>query len=74
VVSPKNPEESLILRVLQSDADPHMPPKKQLAPRQVGILRDWVQAGTPWDEAALRQDPARAEVNPTSAIRDRVRA
>ncbi len=62
VVSTKNPEESLILRVLQADADPHMPPKKQLTPRQVGILRDWVQAGTPWDEAALRQDPARAEV------------
>ena len=39
VFFPKNPEESLILRVLQADADPHMPPKKQLTPRQVGILR-----------------------------------
>lgn len=62
VVSAKNPEDSLILHVLQADADPHMPPKKQLTPRQVGILRDWVLAGTPWDEAALRQDPARAGV------------
>jgi len=62
VVSAENSEASLILRVLGADADPHMPPKKQLTPRQVGILRDWVQAGTPWDEAALRQDPARAEV------------
>ena len=62
VVSAKSPDESRILRVLQADADPHMPPKKQLTPRQVGILRDWVRAGTPWDEAALRQDPARAEV------------
>ncbi|MCY0672161.1 hypothetical protein OVX45_27835, partial [Klebsiella pneumoniae] len=32
-------------------------------PRQIGILRDWVQAGTPWDQTALRQDPARAEFN-----------
>jgi hypothetical protein len=62
VVSATNPEESLILRVLQAEADPHMPPKKQLTPRQIGILRDWVQAGTPWDEAALRQNPTHAEI------------
>ncbi len=62
VFSAKNPEDSLILKVLQPDADPHMPPKKQLTPRQVGILREWVQAGTPWDEAAMRPDPALAAV------------
>src|SRR5690349_7547420 len=62
VISAKNPDESLLLRVLQADADPHMPPKKQLTPRQVGILRDWVLAGTPWDEAALRRDAAHAEI------------
>jgi hypothetical protein len=62
VVSAENPAESLILRALQADADPHMPPKKQLTPRQIGILREWVLAGTPWDDAALRQDLARAEI------------
>ena len=62
VVLAKNPEESRILKVLQADADPHMPPKKQLTPRQIGILRDWIRAGTPWDEAALRRDATHVEV------------
>ena len=53
VVDAKSPEASRILRALQAEADPHMPPRKQLTPRQVGILRDWVRAGTPWDTAAL---------------------
>ena len=62
VVSPKNPEASLLLKTLAPEADPHMPPKKQLTPRQIGILREWVQAGTPWDEAAMRPSRALAEV------------
>jgi WD40 repeat protein len=47
------PAESLLLKVLVADADPHMPPKKQLSTNQIAVLAEWVAAGAPWDEAAL---------------------
>src|ERR1700744_277934 len=39
----KAPEKSALLDALAADADPHMPPKKQLAPGQVQTLRDWLK-------------------------------
>lgn len=57
VIEAEEPDDSLILRVLQADADPHMPPKKQLTARQIEILRDWVRDETPWNEDALQREP-----------------
>lgn len=56
VAVPGKPDASKLLTSLSKDADPHMPPKKQLAEAQVKTLRDWIKAGLPWDEAALSDE------------------
>lgn len=42
VVVAGRPEESPLIRALSPEADPHMPPKKQLADAEIASLRDWV--------------------------------
>ena len=56
VAVPGKPDASKLLTSLAKEADPHMPPKKQLADAQVKLLRDWVKAGLPWDDAALSDE------------------
>src|SRR6266516_1532223 len=58
VVVPGKPDSSRLTRALLADADPHMPPKKQLTDAQIKILRDWIKAGLVWDEKALADDGA----------------
>lgn len=59
-VVPGKPKDSLLARVLAREADPHMPPRKQLAEAQIRVLRDWIRAGVPWDEAAwVEEEPVR---------------
>ncbi len=53
VVTTRKRGKSLLLEVLIPEADPHMPPKKQLATNQIEVLRRWVSAGLPWDDQAL---------------------
>lgn len=53
------PGESSLLQLLAADADPHMPPKKQLTPAEVSAVRDWIASGAQWDEDALRALPVR---------------
>src|SRR3954467_4269006 len=36
------PDESKLIRVLAANADPHMPPKKQLAADDIAKVRSWV--------------------------------
>jgi len=62
VIVPRKPNESLLLKVLGADADPHMPPKKQLATNQIDLIRRWIAAGAAWDEAALQKVSAPREV------------
>jgi WD40 repeat protein len=52
------PEKSGFIEALAADADPHMPPKKQLTPPQVDLLRKWVKDGAKWDVAALATSPS----------------
>ena len=43
---PGRPEESLLIKsVSYVDKDLQMPPKKQLAPEEVAVLREWVKQG-----------------------------
>ena len=56
VLVPGKPEESRLLKALATEADPHMPPKKQLAPEQIRLVRDWIQLGAAWDAAALAEE------------------
>src|SRR4051812_26089118 len=53
VISQGNSEKSKLLQVLSPDADPHMPPKKQLTDKQIAVLRGWIEEGATWDEQAL---------------------
>ncbi|MDB6172902.1 MAG: hypothetical protein JWL59_2213 [Chthoniobacteraceae bacterium] len=48
------PEKSALIEALSADADPHMPPKKQLAAGQIALLSRWVKDGAPWDAIALK--------------------
>ncbi|MCI0746361.1 MAG: DUF1553 domain-containing protein [Verrucomicrobia subdivision 3 bacterium] len=58
VVVPGKPGESLLVKVLAADADPHMPPKKQLSTNQIQLVRRWIGAGAWWDATALAQADA----------------
>jgi len=58
-IVPRRPEKSLLFTVLGAEADPHMPPKKQLSTNQVETVRRWIAAGArgmrrPWPAWALR--------------------
>lgn len=49
--------DSLLYQLVLADADPHMPPKKQISPPQVAALQTWIQAGAPWDGAVFDELP-----------------
>jgi WD40 repeat protein len=63
---PGDSSKSLMIELLAQDADPHMPPKKQLAPDEVKILSDWVNAKLPWNADVL----AAADINRAVALKD----
>ena len=48
---PKKASESLMVEMLFPDADPHMPPKSQLDPKQIRVLEQWIDAGASWDQS-----------------------
>lgn len=58
VVQPGRPEASPLYTVLAADSDPHMPPKKQLSPRDRELIREWIAAMQ--DSAAVGEAPGRA--------------
>ena len=53
VIIPGKASESRLIQALSPEADPHMPPKKQLDPQEVSSLRAWIDAGAPWDDSLL---------------------
>jgi WD40 repeat protein len=57
VVVSGNPEESVLYTLLLKDADPHMPPRKQLAQAQIQALKSWIQNGLPWDASVMERPP-----------------
>lgn len=48
--------ESLIYELLAAEADPHMPPKGQLAAAQIEAVGRWIDGGAAWDETVLVRD------------------
>ncbi len=52
VIVPGQPEQSTFIKALTAGADPHMPPKKQLAEGDIAALTAWVQALGKASEAA----------------------
>ncbi|HEY0552407.1 MAG TPA: c-type cytochrome domain-containing protein, partial [Verrucomicrobiae bacterium] len=63
VLVPGKPSESAFFQALAPDADPHMPPKKQLSTNQIELMRRWIAAGAAWDENALAKASAPREVS-----------
>ena len=45
--------KSLLIEGLAADADPHMPPKKQLSDKEVKLLIQWINNGAVWDAKTL---------------------
>ena len=54
---PGRAKESLIYQSLLTNADPHMPPKKQLTTEQIAAIAAWVDAGATWDAAIFDEVP-----------------
>ncbi len=44
VLVPGHPETSKLILALSPEADPHMPPKKQISDAEIAVLRAWVAA------------------------------
>ncbi len=53
VIVPGRPRESRLLQTLSAEADPHMPPKKQLEKSEIAALERWIRGGAKWDAQAL---------------------
>lgn len=55
---------SFLIETLFPDADPHMPPKGQLNPREIVALEEWIDEGAHWskDEWAKLNLPERKDV------------
>ena len=49
---PGKPDESPFILQIEGRAKPKMPPKKDLPPDEVAVLRAWVAAGAPYSKAA----------------------
>ncbi|MBL9139976.1 MAG: DUF1553 domain-containing protein [Verrucomicrobiales bacterium] len=61
-VVPGKPGRSPLLHLLAPDGDPHMPPKRQLSPQQIDLVRRWIQEGAKWDAEALARLDAPREI------------
>lgn len=62
VVEPGDPDESALLdRVTETDPELRMPPADHgpaLSEREVGLLRDWIAQGAPWQDHWAFEPPA----------------
>lgn len=65
VILPGDPSKSVLTQALIPDADPHMPPKKQLANDEIEVLREWVTQGAEWDDRIFRDTMGIAAVDPS---------
>jgi WD40 repeat protein len=73
VLVARKPEKSKMIQALAADADPHMPPKKQLKPGDIDLLKKWIASGAVWDPEALAKASAPREVK-LGAIPENLRA
>jgi mono/diheme cytochrome c family protein len=79
VVVPGKPAASKLIAALSPDADPHMPPKKQLGEEDIATLRNWISSlksvggsaepgQRPPTKVGARIDPAKIPKEPAAAI------
>src|SRR5947199_3669713 len=48
ILQPGQSSKSKMIEVLAPTADPHMPPKGQLTPDEIEILKKWIDNGATW--------------------------
>jgi mono/diheme cytochrome c family protein len=60
VVTPGNPEKSILIRAIRHDGDLKMPPKGKLTDAAIDALTQWVKMGAPWPEASAAAASAAA--------------
>lgn len=70
VIVEGKPEESSFIKSLAADADPHMPPKKQLSGEQIEVFAAWIRDSAPWNAAALEEESAPRPVSLAALPRD----
>ncbi len=68
IVKAGKPEESKLLQVLAADADPHMPPKKQLTEGEIAKIRTWVSNAAAKTVAPPRASTTSVPTEPAAAI------
>ena len=55
---PGNPDKSLLVKAVHYKGELKMPPKGQLAPKQIAALAAWIRQGAPWPESTAAVRPA----------------
>ncbi len=61
LVTPGDPEKSLLLHAVRYDGPVKMPPHGKLSPRQIEDLAAWVKLGAPWPEYGGRGSGVRGQ-------------
>lgn len=51
---PGSREQSYLYELLDEDADPRMPPKKQLTAEVIDLIGRWIDEGAEWDSSMLK--------------------
>ncbi|QVL33740.1 DUF1553 domain-containing protein [Telmatocola sphagniphila] len=51
-IVPGQPDKSLLVEVIRYQGDLKMPPRGKLKDSEIAAIRQWIQAGAPWPEAA----------------------
>lgn len=60
ILQPGSPTESKLFQVIQSGADPHMPPKKQLSQESIDLLEHWIT------HLPIRPNPSELKLDSTA--------
>jgi hypothetical protein len=63
VVTPGEPDKSLLVDAISYQAELKMPPTGRLKPQEIADLTKWVQMGAPWPGAAGPTPPAKKATN-----------
>jgi mono/diheme cytochrome c family protein/cytochrome c551/c552 len=50
IVTPGNPDQSLLIEAIRYTGDVQMPPKKKLDDKEIDVLVEWVRRGAQWPE------------------------
>jgi len=65
IVPGKSGESELVKRLLSTDPDERMPPPKSnktLTPKQIELVKKWIDAGAPWGKHWAFEKPRRPEI------------